>query len=82
MEERTFEDKYFLLHWVKILISIVAYAKYTYQPASFQIPTQVTEGLPIEPVRHYRAGGYSWGDMANVAKDVPEAIKKYYNLNK
>ena len=39
----------------------------------------MTEGLPIEPVRHYRAGGYSWGDMANVAKDVPEAIRKYYN---
>ncbi|GAX76358.1 hypothetical protein CEUSTIGMA_g3804.t1 [Chlamydomonas eustigma] len=44
------------------------------------MPTKVTEGLPIEPVRHYRVGGYSWGDMANVAKDVPEAIRKYYNL--
>lgn len=43
-------------------------------------PTKVTEGLPIEPVRHFRAGGYSWGDMATVAKDVPEAIRKYYNL--
>lgn len=41
---------------------------------------KVTEGLAIEPVRHYRVGGYSWGDMAKVAKDVPEQIRKYYNL--
>ena len=40
----------------------------------------MTEGLPIEPVRHYRSGGYNWGDMATVAKDVPEAIRKYYNI--
>ena len=44
------------------------------------IPAKVTEGLPIEPVRHYRTGGYNWGDMATVAKDVPEAIRKYYNI--
>lgn len=42
-------------------------------------PEQVTEGLPIEPVRHFRVGGYAWGDMSNVAKDVPESIRKYYN---
>lgn len=44
------------------------------------MPTKVTEGLPIEPVRHFRVGGYAWGDMSNVAKDVPESIRKYYNL--
>ena len=44
-------------------------------------PTKVTEGLPIEPVRHFRVGGYGWGDMAEIAKDVPEVIRKYYNLN-
>ncbi|KAG1674228.1 hypothetical protein FOA52_013848 [Chlamydomonas sp. UWO 241] len=43
-------------------------------------PTKVTEGLPIEPVRHFRVGGYAWGDMAHVADKVPEAIRKYYNL--
>jgi len=42
--------------------------------------TQVTDGLPMEPVRHFRVGGYSWGDMATVAKDVPENIRKYYNI--
>ncbi len=42
--------------------------------------TKVTEGLPIEPVRHFRVGGYSWGDMATVASNVPEAIRKYYNI--
>jgi hypothetical protein len=42
--------------------------------------TQVTEGLPIEPVRHFRVGGYAWGDMSQVADKVPEAIRKYYNL--
>lgn len=41
---------------------------------------QVTDGLAIEPVRTYRVGGYRWGDMASVAKDVPEAIRKYYNI--
>lgn len=44
------------------------------------IPQKVTDGLPLEPVRHYRVGGYRWGDMQNVAKDVPANIKKYYNL--
>lgn len=43
-------------------------------------PQPVTDGLAIEPVRHYRVGGYRWGDMANVAKDVPENIRKYYNI--
>eukprot|EP00955_Chlamydomonas_euryale_P075955 362507-Chlamydomonas_euryale.AAC.5 len=43
-------------------------------------PMAVTEGLPIEPVRHFRAGGYGWGDMSQVADKVPEEIKKYYNL--
>jgi NADH dehydrogenase (ubiquinone) 1 alpha subcomplex subunit 9 len=42
---------------------------------------QITEGLPLEPVRHFRKGGYRWGDMATVAKDVPESIRKYYNLH-
>ncbi len=42
--------------------------------------TKVTEGLPIEPVRHFRVGGYSWGDMATLAKHAPDAIKKYYNI--
>lgn len=46
------------------------------------VPQKVTEGLAIEPVRHYRVGGYRWGDMGTIAKDVPEHIKKYYNLNK
>lgn len=41
---------------------------------------QVTEGLAIEPVRHFRVGGYGWGDMARVATNVPEAIRKYYNI--
>ncbi|KAF5842982.1 NADH:ubiquinone oxidoreductase 39 kDa subunit [Dunaliella salina] len=41
---------------------------------------KVTDGLPMEPVRHFRVGGYSWGDMASVAKDVPENIRKYYNI--
>lgn len=41
---------------------------------------QVTDGLPMEPVRHFRVGGYRWGDMASVAKDVPESIRKYYNI--
>eukprot|EP00798_Chlamydomonas_sp_ICE-L_P015531 gene15531-21620_t len=40
----------------------------------------VTDGLAIEPVRHYRVGGYRWGDMGKVAKDVPESIRKYYNI--
>lgn len=43
-------------------------------------PNKVTDGLPLEPVRHFRKGGYRWGDMASVAKDVPESIKKYYNI--
>ncbi len=30
-------------------------------------------------MRHFRVGGYAWGDMSNVAKDVPESIRKYYN---
>eukprot|EP00983_Pelagomonas_calceolata_P133693 1161986-Pelagomonas_calceolata.AAC.11 len=34
----------------------------------------------MEPVRHFRVGGYSWGDMASMAKDVPENIRKYYNI--
>lgn len=41
---------------------------------------QVTDGLPLEPVRHYRKGGYGWGDMAKVARNTPEHIRKYYNL--
>ncbi|EFJ44232.1 NADH:ubiquinone oxidoreductase 39 kDa subunit [Volvox carteri f. nagariensis] len=44
------------------------------------VPQKVTDGLPIEPVRHARVGGYRWGDMANVAKDVPESVRKYYNI--
>jgi hypothetical protein len=36
---------------------------------------QVTEGLALEPVRHFRKGGYRWGDMESVAKHVPDAIK-------
>ena len=41
---------------------------------------QVTDGLPMEPVRHMRVGGYRWGDMASVASNVPESIRKYYNI--
>ncbi|MEW5302262.1 MAG: hypothetical protein WDW36_005064 [Sanguina aurantia] len=41
---------------------------------------KVTDGLAIEPVRHYRVGGYRWGDMQTVAENVPEHIKKYYNI--
>ncbi|KXZ51581.1 hypothetical protein GPECTOR_12g544 [Gonium pectorale] len=43
-------------------------------------PQKVTDGMPIEPVRHMRVGGYRWGDMATVAKDVPESVRKYYNI--
>ncbi|KAJ9519638.1 hypothetical protein QJQ45_013262 [Haematococcus lacustris] len=43
-------------------------------------PSKVTDGLALEPVRHFRKGGYRWGDMAKVAKDVPEHIRKYYNI--
>ncbi|GLC37331.1 hypothetical protein PLESTB_001135500 [Pleodorina starrii] len=44
------------------------------------VPQKVTDGLAIEPVRHSRVGGYRWGDMATVAKDVPESVRKYYNI--
>ncbi|GIL71260.1 hypothetical protein Vretimale_2871 [Volvox reticuliferus] len=44
------------------------------------VPQKVTDGLAIEPVRHARVGGYRWGDMATVAKDVPESVRKYYNI--
>lgn len=50
------------------------------QPPLVPLHAQVTEGLPIEPVRHFRVGGYGWGDMARVATNVPEAIRKYYNI--
>lgn len=43
-------------------------------------PTQVTDGLPLEPARHFRVGGYRWGDMATVAEHVPENIRKFYNI--
>ncbi|KAG2498336.1 hypothetical protein HYH03_003596 [Edaphochlamys debaryana] len=43
-------------------------------------PAKVTDGMAIEPVRHSRVGGYRWGDMATVAKDVPESVRKYYNI--
>lgn len=44
------------------------------------VPQKVTDGIAIEPVRHARVGGYRWGDMATVAKDVPESVRKYYNI--
>ncbi|GFR45652.1 hypothetical protein Agub_g7063 [Astrephomene gubernaculifera] len=43
-------------------------------------PQKVTDGMAIEPVRHSRVGGYRWGDMATVAKDIPESVRKYYNI--
>ncbi|KAG2448737.1 hypothetical protein HYH02_006091 [Chlamydomonas schloesseri] len=44
------------------------------------VPQKVTDGLAIEPVRHARVGGYRWGDMSAVAKDIPESVRKYYNI--
>lgn len=58
---------------------VVPYGAKTYADLDIK-PAKVTDGLPIEPVRHFRVGGYRWGDMATVAKDVPEHIKKYYNM--
>nr|7ARC_P Chain P, kDa [Polytomella sp. Pringsheim 198.80]7ARD_P Chain P, kDa [Polytomella sp. Pringsheim 198.80] len=43
-------------------------------------PAKVTEGLAIEGVRFIRVGGYDWGDMNKVSSNIPEHIRKYYNL--
>ena len=34
-------------------------------------PHKVTEGLPIEYLRHYRSGGYEFGSMADTGESLP-----------
>lgn len=42
-------------------------------------PRSVTEGLPIEHVRHARSGGYGHGDLEPVSKNLPQHFKKLYD---
>lgn len=42
-------------------------------------PRSVTEGLPVEHVRHMRTGGYGHGDLEPVSKKIPEQYKKLYD---
>jgi hypothetical protein len=41
---------------------------------------KVTEGMPMEPIRYMRHGGYGLGDTKALAKALPEKIKKYYGM--
>jgi len=46
------------------------------------VPIKVTEGLPMEPVRFARHGGYGLGSTKALAKALPDKVKQFYGMDR
>jgi NADH dehydrogenase (ubiquinone) 1 alpha subcomplex subunit 9 len=46
------------------------------------VPGKITEGMPMEPIRYSRIGGYLHGDTRKLAQKLPSSVKRFYGVSK